>query len=213
MDIAARLAAFEILAPSSGRVLTRLAAAVVDLSAGETSNALESGGMVVFVETGKLRISSISGTRIGFADIDDGGIYGLAEAVSGAALPPCAVLALDQTKALAVPGDALSAAIRSNTACAIAVAERFARALIANSAGTDPLQKIYRDILRAARPVGDARWTVDPLPRHKELAANAGVDESVAASAVAHLIRIGVARRRYPALDIEDREALRALAG
>ncbi|MCC6920299.1 MAG: hypothetical protein IT548_13950 [Alphaproteobacteria bacterium] len=214
MDIAARLARIEIFAPLQGRALERLSAgaAAVDLAAGETSNALESGAVLLFIESGRLRVSAMSRGRIGFADLGAGEVQGLVEAVAGNPVPPCAVLALDATTALALRAEAVVTAVRSNAASSFALARRFAAGLADQAAASDPLQKVYRDILRAARPIGDSRWTVDPLPRHRDLAASAGVEEGDAASAIAHLVRIGVARRRYPALDIEDREALQALA-
>jgi CRP-like cAMP-binding protein len=215
MDNAARLAAIDLLAflPVRARERLESSAAALDLGPGDTSNALEAGGLVLFVMSGRLRVSTIAGSRIGFADLTPGDISGLAETVAGLPVPPCAILALDRTEAIAVPAEALRVAIRSNAPAAYAVARHLAGLLMAKDAAADPLQKVYRDMLRAARPVGDSRWTIDPLPRHRDLAASAGVDEGDAASAIAHLIRLGVARRRYPALDIEDRDALRALAG
>lgn len=215
MHTAALLAAIDIFAALPSRVIERLAAGatLLELSPGETSNVLERGHAVLFVVSGRLRASAVSGSRIGFADLEAGDTHGLVESVAEMTAPPCALLAMDAVKAVVVPADSVVAAVRTNVTTAFAAAGRMARLLVARGAANDPMQKVYRDILRAARPAGDSRWTIDPLPRHRDLAASAGVEESDAASAIAHLIRIGVARRRYPALDIEDREALRALAG
>ena len=51
------------------------------------------------------------------------------------------------------------------------------------------------------------------MPKHRELAERAGVEEAEAASAVAALIQDGVARRDYPALVINDIRRLSDLAG
>jgi hypothetical protein len=215
MDIAALLATVDIFQALPARTIERLAAGAqsIELAAGDTSNALEAGGAVLFVVDGRVRASTVSGVRIGFADLAAGDAHGLVEATGEAPVAPCALLGLDGSRIVVVAADAFLAAVRSNAASAFALAQRLAGMLATQERANDPLQKVYRDILRAARPVGDSRWTIDPLPKHRDLAAAAGVDEGEAASAIAHLIRLGVARRRYPALDIEDREALRALAG
>jgi len=214
MDVAAFLAAHDLLAALPARARDRLAplAQVCSLAAGETSNAAEIDGTAVFVVSGSLRASSLAGGTIVFQDVEAGGALGLAEAILGQPPRAAALLALSQVEAIMLPAANVLASIKANAAAASALALHFARALEQRAAGSDPLQLVYRDILRAAKPMGDTRWTIDPMPRHRDLAQRAGVGEEEAASAIANLVRLGVARRRYPALDIEDREALRSMA-
>lgn len=214
MDAAAIFAAHDLLAALPARSRDRLLphAQLCILAAGETSNAAEIEGIAVFVTAGTLRASSLEGGAIVFQDIEGGGALGLTEAVLGHQPRSAALLAVTDVKAIAIPAAASLAAIRASAAASSALALHFAKALEQRATGADPLQLVYRDILRAAKPMGDTRWTVDPMPRHRDLAQRAGVGEEEAASAIANLVRLGVARRRYPALDIEDREALRALA-
>ena len=209
------LMAIDIMAALPARARERLVALArsVELAAGETSDALAEGGVVLFVMSGALRVSASAGGTIAFQDYMTGAVAGLAEAVSGAPSGPRAVLALEATLALVLPVAPLLAAISSSAAAAFALAQRFAKEINTRGPSDDPLQRIFRDLLRAARPLGETGWTVDPLPRHRDIAERAGVAEEAAASAIAHLVRLGVARRRYPALDIEDRAALKALAG
>lgn len=213
-DIDAIFSAHEVLATLPARARDRLAAQaqLINLPARETSNAAEADGAAIFVASGTLRASSLIDGAIVFHDLEAGGALGLLDAILGQTPPPAALLAVNDVKAIVLPAAAALIAIKSNAAAASALALHFAKMLEQRGAVTDPLQLVYRDLLRAAKPVGDSRWTVDPMPRHRELAQRAGVGEEEAASAVANLVRLGVARRRYPALDIEDREALRAMA-
>ena len=209
------LMAIDIIAALPTRARERIAALArpIELSAGETSGALAEAGLILFIESGALRVSTSTGGKIAFQDYRTGGAAGLIEAVSGAPSEPRAVLALETASALALPAAPLLAAIASSAPAAFALAQRLAKDVNTREASDDPLQRIFRDLLRAAHPLGEVRWTVDPLPRHRDIAERAGVAEEAAASAIAHLVRLGVARRRYPALDIEDRDALKVLAG
>lgn len=214
MNVASAFSVHPLLSQLSPRALGRLEPLALHcrLAAGDTSNGAEGEGQSLFVAAGAVRASTLSDGRIAFLDIEAGGAHGLIDAMLGRSAKPVSLLALSDADVLILPADAALAAIRASGPAAMALALHFARALDAAAGGADPLRLVYRDILRAARPMGDALWTIDPMPRHRELAQRAGVGEEEAASAIANLVRLGVARRRYPALDIEDREALRALA-
>jgi CRP-like cAMP-binding protein len=207
--------ALDLVAALPPRTQARLAphARGFDIAAGDTCDALGQDGLVLFVLAGRLRVSACTDGRIAYVDLAGGAAAGLVEAVMGRSCGPRAVLALEDSHIVVLPAAPLLAAVAASAAASFALARRLAGALAAAEGSDDPLQRVFRDLLRATRPLGEARWTVDPLPRHRELAERAGVAEEAAAAAVAHLVRLGVARRRYPALDIEDREALRALAG
>jgi CRP-like cAMP-binding protein len=214
MDIAAFFPAHALLAPLPARARERLMpqAQACNLAAGETSNAAESEGAAIFVTSGVLRASSLQDGAILFHDIEAGGVLGLDEAMLGHEPHAAALLAVSDVTAIVLPASSVLAAIKGSAAASFALALHFAKAMDQRLSACDPLQLVYRDILRAAKPMGETRWTIDPMPRHRDLAQRAGVGEEEAASAIANLVRLGVARRRYPALDIEDREALRSLA-
>ncbi|HXI87182.1 MAG TPA: cyclic nucleotide-binding domain-containing protein [Parvularculaceae bacterium] len=55
-------------------------------------------------------------------------------------------------------------------------------------------------------------WRIPHMPKHRELAEKAGVEEHAAAEAVARLIRESVARRDYPGLVIDDMAQLTRLS-
>ena len=79
---------------------------------------------------------------------------------------------------------------------------------------TPPEQRVFAALMKFVERDGvTGEWRVQRMPKHRELADDAGVDESVTASAVATLIQEGVARRDYPGLVIEDIARLNKLAG
>jgi CRP/FNR family transcriptional regulator, cyclic AMP receptor protein len=76
-----------------------------------------------------------------------------------------------------------------------------------------PDQRVYSELIRLARqdkPDGD-RWLIRDLPTHQELAKWAQTSREVVASAVAELVRRGVAERKTKTLYINDYAALRDL--
>ena len=56
------------------------------------------------------------------------------------------------------------------------------------------------------------QWRIPKMPKHRELAHRAGVDEAVAAEAVATLIQDNVALRDYPGLIVTNMNELEKLA-
>lgn len=74
-------------------------------------------------------------------------------------------------------------------------------------------QRIFSVLLRfVERDAVSGLWRVPRMPKHRELADEAGVEEALAAAAVAQLIQEDVARRDYPGLIIADLERLNQLA-
>lgn len=77
-----------------------------------------------------------------------------------------------------------------------------------------PQQRVFSELLKFVERDGVAGlWRVPRMPKHRELADLADVDESVAAEAVAMLIQEGVAQRDYPGLVVNDMSRLNDLAG
>ncbi len=76
-----------------------------------------------------------------------------------------------------------------------------------------PEQRVYAALMSfVKRDAVAGVWRVSQMPKHRELAGKANVEESIAASAVAQIIQDGVARREYPGLIINDIDRLNHLA-
>lgn len=84
----------------------------------------------------------------------------------------------------------------------------------ATTARAAPQQRVFAELLRfVERDNVDGVWRVPQMPKHRELADLADVDESIAAGAVAALIQEGVALRDYPGLIVNDMARLNELSG
>lgn len=214
MSVSSLIADHSLLCALSARARERLASLAHprSLTAGEASATNEGEDLLIFITRGTVRASALVQGRIVFTDAGPGDVLGLLDALAGREQMPVALLALDDVEAFTLPAAAAVAAIGASAGAAMSLARRFAGLLDDRTAVADPLQRVYRDLLRAAKPLGETGWTIDPMPRHREVALRAGVAEEEAAAAIANLVRNGIVRRRYPALDIEDREALRALS-
>jgi CRP-like cAMP-binding protein len=94
--------------------------------------------------------------------------------------------------------------------------EYFARRLLRGATPTDEgshERRVYAALSSyIERDAVSAEWRIPRMPKHRELAERADVDEADAASAVARLIQSGVARRDYPGLIIDDISQLNRLA-
>lgn len=76
-----------------------------------------------------------------------------------------------------------------------------------------PEQRVYAVLLECiARDPLSGEWRIEKMPKHRELADRAGVDETSAASAVAALIQEEIAQRDYPGLVVKDMAKLNQLA-
>jgi len=76
-----------------------------------------------------------------------------------------------------------------------------------------PEQKVFLALLEyIERDAVTGAWRINKMPKHRELADLAGVEESIAASAVASLIQENIAHREYPGLVIRDMNRLNQLA-
>lgn len=97
---------------------------------------------------------------------------------------------------------------------AIYLAEQLSmQRLKAEAAHTAPAQRVYAALLKCIeRDPLTGQWKINRMPKHRELADRAGVDEAIAANAVASLIQDGVAQREYPGLIVNDMARLNRLA-
>ena len=77
---------------------------------------------------------------------------------------------------------------------------------------SSPERRIFAALLEyVERDAVNGDWRISRMPKHRELAEKAGVDEAATAGAIAQLIQDGVARRDYPGLVIEDMAQLSRL--
>ncbi len=89
-----------------------------------------------------------------------------------------------------------------------------ARRFNATAAQAAPQQRVYSQLIKyVERDEITGCWRVPQMPKHRELADLANVDENVAAAAVATLIQEGIAQRDYPGLVVNDMTRLHELAG
>jgi len=185
------------------------------LPAGATA-ALDPGeAAAVFVLSGSLRAAALSGADGGLSveTLEGPRWYRLAEAVAEAPVAGASLMADEPARICVVPGRELRDLMVTSGKAAFAVARSLAETVRPGRAGSEPLALVFRELLRRAAPAGAGRWSIDPLPRHRDLASVCGVSEDDAARAIVALIGEGAGRRRWPALDILDRERLAFLAG
>ena len=84
----------------------------------------------------------------------------------------------------------------------------------AEQSSASPEQRVYEELIGLARREGVADlWRIEHMPKHREIAESADVEDNVAASAIAELIQEGVAQRDYPGLVICDMVRLKELSG
>lgn len=83
--------------------------------------------------------------------------------------------------------------------------ELAARRFTTVAADAAPEQRVYAELMKfVKRDAINGGWRIEKMPKHRQLADLADVEENVAASAVASLIQDEIARRDYPGLMIVD---------
>ena len=80
---------------------------------------------------------------------------------------------------------------------------------------TAPRQRVYLELLRLAvpDPRGGGDWVIEPLPKHDEIAAWAGVEVWEVAHAIGKLSREKVLERQNRTLVIHDRAKIHEMSG
>lgn len=143
--------------------------------------------------------------------------HGLAVVLSSVAGGANAVLTADGDTAIAaIDGHDLEALLKDDYRLARSLISYFAEKSIDAASRvmtpeTSARQRIHDAILQYVQ-FEDGAWRIRRMPRHREIAERAKVEETAAAAAVAALITSSVARREYPGLVISDIEELRRLA-
>mgnify|MGYP001809653293 CR=1 FL=1 len=150
------------------------------------------------------------------AVLGPGALADLADCLTSAVAAAALVAASDCVVARIPARDLISVA-KGGGPAAVSLVRALARSAHASAAsdlGAREENRIIAEILRRARPgEGDAGWLIDPMPRHRDLAADLAVTEERVAGAIARLMRDGLARRRVTALEITDRAGARRLIG
>lgn len=182
---------------------------------------VEGAGEVAFVLEGEVRVATAKGDGecIMFEDLGVGDSYGALHAIDPK-IPLGSVIARTDCRLGILPGAEFLRVLAQNGKAAIALirqlteqlAELSHRAEAAQGAG-NYVQRIYAELLRLAEPPaeGEENWRVAAMPRHRDLAEMAQTEEEKVTAAVAHLLRAGLARRRFPGLELTDPARLRAL--
>jgi CRP/FNR family transcriptional regulator, cyclic AMP receptor protein len=191
----------------------RYAGGDVIVPAGQGAN-----GEVAFVLDGQVRVGAPLGEhgRITFEDLGPGGYYGALSALDGR-LPLGSVIARDDCSLAIMPAEEFIKVLSQNGKACVTLLRDLAARLTASTdrqeaqASGNHVQRIYGELLRLAEPGGEGTWVINPMPKHREIADRADTSEESAATAIAHLIRVGLARRKYPALELLDRMKIREL--
>ena len=129
-----------------------------------------------------------------------------------------AVTAEEDVKVLAIETKAFRTLANGRPTLMRSVAQFFAKSLAASKFAPPVAAKRTEEHVFAAlleyveRDQVTGQWRIQRMPKHRELADKAGVDEAMAASAVAKLIQERVAIRDYPGLVIMDMNELESMA-
>jgi CRP/FNR family transcriptional regulator, cyclic AMP receptor protein len=176
---------------------------------------------VFFVVSGAVRVTSSTGQsgEIAFIDIGAGGHFGELSAIDGQPRS-ASVYSRGQCVLASIESARFNNILMSYPQVAFALLQHLTSIIRNNnqrivdlSTRTD-VQRVYSEILRLSEPdpQGDGSWLITRMPKHKEIAAWAGTTEESVATALGQLIKVGLAKRRYPALHITDRAKVRLLA-
>lgn len=178
---------------------------------------------VLIVADGALTISFVdeaSGSMV-FEQLSVGEVFGLAPAV----LDPSesndfrrTLIAVGDTSVIALDAAELRSAVQDTRELSLSLLRHFAEQIVFSDASpiaaeSSGERRVYAEIVDCVEvddETGD--WIVRVMPKHRELAERARVEDTVAAQAVAALIQKGVANRQYPGLLVKDIEELRRLS-
>lgn len=175
------------------------------------------------VKSGRARISLVDAST-GAMLIDElgpGAIFGLEVALADVApdvYQTMSVTAEEDLDVVAVDTAAFRSLASQRPSLMRNIAMHFAKELSAVrfkavAAETAPHQRVYAALLHfVERDAMTGQWRIQRMPKHRELADQAGVEEAVTADAVASLIQEGVAQRDYPGMIIKDMSRLNELA-
>jgi len=181
------------------------------------------GSEFFIVLSGRLRVSLVDG-ETGAMVIEEFGpnsVFGLETALLEDDEGTCqqlAVTAEDELDLIAIDAASFRSLAAGRPSLMRNIAFYFAQELTSlrfktMTAQAAPEQRVFAALLEyVERDAVSGQWCIQKMPKHRELADRAGVEEPVTASAVATLIQDGIAQRDYPGLVIRDIQRLNQLA-
>jgi CRP-like cAMP-binding protein len=199
------------------------ASSIRDYSAGETIFAMGQfdGSEFLIVHSGKVKASHADSktSAMMFEEISAGETFGLPMAAIGGETRLAAGISLTaerDSKVVAIDAETLREMTTQRPSLTRNLMVYFARRLLGDDRSAEensPERRVYAALCSyIERDAVNAEWRIARMPKHRELADRADVDEADAASAVAKLIQSGIARRNYPGLIIDDIGQLNRLA-
>jgi len=176
------------------------------------------------VISGRARISRIAPKTgaVVIEDIEAGSVFGLELAVlefEGEAVQTVSVTAEEDLSLIVFDAEAFRVLASQRPSLMRNVAMFFAQELSDTRlkmtfSEPAPHQRVYTALLNfVKRDMTTGQWRIQQMPKHRQLADQAGVEEAVTADAVATLIQDGIAERDYPGMVINDISRLNELAG
>lgn len=192
-------------------------------AAGETLYAMGQfdGSEFLVVFSGKLKAaySDAGAGAMLFENVRAGEMFGLAEATLGEELKSASdvtISAQSDCEIAAIDAEMFRQVILQRRTLTRALMLHFARkslGQVRSSEESSPERRVFAALATLVeRDAVTAEWKISRMPKHRDLADKAGVEEAEAASAVAKLIQNGVARRNYPGLIIDDITVLTRLS-
>jgi CRP/FNR family transcriptional regulator, cyclic AMP receptor protein len=175
------------------------------------------------ITSGRVRISLVdpeTGAMV-IEELDEGAVFGLELALAeGAAdaFQTLSVTAEEDLDLIAIDAAAFRALASQRPSLMRNIAMFFAQELSTLRLKTifaeaAPHQRVYAALLHfVERDEMTGSWRIQQMPKHRQLAEQAGVEEAVTADAVATLIQDGVVQRDYPGMVINDISRLNELA-
>jgi CRP-like cAMP-binding protein len=174
---------------------------------------------VLFIVQGRARVVNYaaSGREIAYAVIDTGSHVGELSALDGEPRS-ASVEAVDDCLVAALGSAAFNELLLTHGAVAVRLLRNLARIIrrnderIAELSVLGAMQRVYRELLRLARPCAEGGVMVSPLPTQESLAAHVGTTRETVARALSQLAKAGITRRRGRELAIRDPDMLEALS-
>lgn len=192
-------------------------------AAGETVFAMGQydGSEFILVKEGRIKASHVdpkTGSMI-FEEIGAGETFGLARAIAGgeaASDHGVSVAAERESEIIAIDAEVFRDLAAQRPTLTRALMTHLAKCALGGGRAAEessPDRRVYAALAAfIERDAVTAQWRIARMPKHRELADRANVEEADAAGAVARLIQSGVARRDYPGLIIDDMVQLNRLA-
>jgi CRP/FNR family cyclic AMP-dependent transcriptional regulator len=175
---------------------------------------------VLFIVQGRARVVNYaaSGREIAYAVIDAGSHVGELSALDGEPRS-ASVEAVDDCLVAALGSAAFNELLLTHGAIAVRLLRNLARIIrrnderIAELSVLGAMQRVYRELLRLARPCAEGGGVmVSPLPTQESLAAHVGTTRETVARALSQLAKAGITQRRGRELAIRDPDLLEALS-